>query len=93
MLEHAVQRRSALHGRAAAIEEKRLDDFEQSMTTDKLNQWIGNLELSKVAVCLPRFKMTSAFPLSEGLKKLGMMMRFLQTLRTFGNDRQEGLIY
>ncbi len=52
--------------------EKRLDDFEQSMTLDKLAQWIGNLRTKTVEVYLPRFKLTSAFQLRTALARLGM---------------------
>ncbi len=46
---------------------------------DKLDQWIGNLKLSTVGVYLPRFKMTSAFQLSQLLMKLGMTDAFSPT--------------
>ena len=52
--------------------EKRLEDFEQSMTLDKLAEWIGNLRMQTVEVYLPRFKLTSAIQLRTALARLGM---------------------
>jgi serine protease inhibitor len=56
--------------------EKPLEDFERSITEEKLNQWTLNLKTQKVLVFLPRFKMTSDFQLREPLTRLGMTEAF-----------------
>jgi serpin B len=63
--------------------EKRFEDFEQSITPEKLNQWILNLKTQKVLVFLPRFKMTSEFQLREPLTRLGMTDGFSQANADF----------
>jgi serpin B len=54
----------------------RLEDFEQSMTFDKLDQWTRSLKWRKIEVFLPRFKMTSEFRLRTPLTRLGMTDAF-----------------
>lgn len=54
----------------------RLEDFEQSMTFDKLDQWIRSLKWRKIEVFLPRFKMTSESRLRTPLTRLGMTDAF-----------------
>lgn len=54
----------------------RLQDFEQSLTAEKLDQWIGSLRPRKVEVHFPKYQMTSAFQLTDKLEKLGMTDAF-----------------
>ncbi len=56
--------------------QKRLEDFERSITFDRLNQWTRNLQMRQVEVYLPKFKMTSGFPLKTALTGLGMTDAF-----------------
>ena len=55
---------------------ERLDDFEQLVTFEKLDQWIGKLRAKAVEVYLPRFKMTAEFRLRTALTSLGMTNTF-----------------
>jgi serpin B len=63
--------------------QQRLEDFEQSMTFDKLSYWIRNLKTQEVQVWLPRFKMTSEFSLGTALTRLGMTDAFSQSHADF----------
>jgi serpin B len=54
----------------------RFEDFEQSLTLERLDQWIGSLRPRKVEVHFPKYKMTSEFQLPDVLKKLGMVDAF-----------------
>ena len=55
---------------------KHLEEFERSITLDKLGQWTGSLKTQKVEVFFPRFTMTSTFQLSAPLVKMGMKDAF-----------------
>ncbi len=63
--------------------ERQFEDFEQSITFDKLGQWIGNLSTRKVDVHFPKYEMTSAFQLPAVLIKLGMIDAFSMTDANF----------
>jgi serpin B len=59
--------------------EKGLEDLEESVTLDRLDQWIGEHRRRgerKVEVFLPRFKMTSDFLLRTVLTNMGMTDAF-----------------
>lgn len=56
--------------------ERRFDDFEQSLTAEKVNQWIGNLKNRLVDVHFPKYEMTSSVQLPALLTKLGMTDAF-----------------
>ncbi len=53
-----------------------LEGFEQSLTSDNLTALLPRLQIQEVQVFLPKFKMTSAFQLSEILRSMGMMDAF-----------------
>ena len=52
--------------------EKRLEDFEQSLTPEMIDEWTKSIRQEKVEVFLPRFKMTSDFQLRTALTNMGM---------------------
>jgi serpin B len=54
----------------------RFDEFEQSVTADRLDKWIGGLKEIEVLAYLPRFKMESAFKLKRALTELGITDAF-----------------
>jgi serpin B len=56
--------------------ERRLEEFEQSLTSEKLNQVIGNLRKEEVEVFFPKFRMVSRLTLEAVLTKLGMTDAF-----------------
>jgi len=62
---------------------KRLEEFEKSLTVDKIDQWIGNLHIQTAKVYLPRFKMTSDFQLGKALARLGMSDAFSASAADF----------
>jgi serine protease inhibitor len=56
--------------------DRSFEDFERSLTIEKLGQWIGKLRTRTVVVYFPKYKMTRAFQLPAVLKKLGMTDAF-----------------
>jgi len=52
-----------------------LKDLENSLTADKLNQWLPKRK-TEVLVYLPKFKMTSQFMLADVLNSMGMTDAF-----------------
>lgn len=56
--------------------ERRFEDFEQSLTIEQLDQWIGKLPTQKVQVYFPKYMMTLEFRLPAVLMKLGMTDAF-----------------
>lgn len=52
--------------------QRSFEEFEQSVTPERLSQWIGDLQTREVEVYLPRFEMTSTFQLRTALAGLGM---------------------
>jgi serpin B len=56
--------------------QRRLEDFEQSLTQDKVDHWLKGLETRKVEVYVPKFKMTTEFQLKKNLTRLGMIDAF-----------------
>ena len=54
-----------------------LATFEQSLTSEKLQQWLGQLRPTlEVIVTMPKFKIMQAFELAEKLGKMGMKQAF-----------------
>jgi serpin B len=53
-----------------------LPNLEQSLTTEKLERWLGQLRPQPVRVSLPRFELGSRFDLSSTLEALGMTDAF-----------------
>jgi serpin B len=53
-----------------------LPALEAGLTDEKLGRWLSGLRSRKVAVALPRFKMTSEFSLGQTLAKMGMPLAF-----------------
>jgi len=71
--------------------DKTLEDFEHSVTRDKLGQWVEKLEMREVVVFVPRFKMTSDIRLRTALTGLGMTHAFSPSQADFsgmtGNNK------
>lgn len=54
-----------------------IEEFERSVTNEKLTEWLGRLRRQEVAVYLPRFKITTpTYRLDSALKSLGMTDAF-----------------
>ena len=53
-----------------------LDEFEKTLTVEKLSKWMGELHNREVRVSIPKFKMTSQFGLASVLKSMGMTDAF-----------------
>jgi serpin B len=53
-----------------------LPALEAGLTDEKLTQWLSKLRSQKVAVALPRFKVTSEFSLGQTLARMGMPLAF-----------------
>ena len=60
-----------------------LDDFEKSLSTDKLDGWMADLHREEVEVYFPEFEFTSSFSLSSVLKDMGMEDAFSQKSADF----------
>jgi serpin B len=54
----------------------RFEDFERSITPEKLKQWVGSFVEREVKVILPKFKITSQCRLRKPLTGLGMTDAF-----------------
>jgi serpin B len=63
--------------------QSRFEEFEQSLTTDKLDQLIGPHRWRKVEVYLPGFKMTSDLSLKNKLEALGITDAFTPKVADF----------
>ena len=57
-------------------EKSGLPQLESILTVENLKQWKSRLAKEKVAVSLPKFKMTSSFSLNDTLKSMGMLGAF-----------------
>jgi serpin B len=55
-----------------------LSEFEKTLTSENVSQWLTKLRKTKVIVSVPRFKVTSEFGLSEVLKSMGIKDAFSQ---------------
>jgi len=53
-----------------------LTDFEKTLTTENLSQWLTRLHKREVIVSIPKFRMTSQFGLASILKSMGMADAF-----------------
>jgi serpin B len=53
-----------------------LSEFEKTLTSENLSQWLTKLRKTKVIVSVPRFKVTSEFGLSDVLKSMGIKDAF-----------------
>jgi len=49
-----------------------LDEFEKTLTSENLIQWLAKMHKREVVVFVPKFKMTSQFSLASMLKSMGM---------------------
>ncbi len=53
-----------------------LPDLEKSLTVDRLEQWLKQMEEYQVDLKLPRFKVTAQFSLKDQLSRMGMGVAF-----------------
>lgn len=53
-----------------------LDEFEKTLTTENLMQWLAEIHKCEVVVFVPKFKMTSQFSLASVLNSMGMKDAF-----------------
>jgi len=60
-----------------------LADFEKTLSTENLLQWLGRLRKRKVIVSIPKFRMTSQFSLASVLKSMGMTDAFMPNMADF----------
>lgn len=60
-----------------------LPEFEKTLTTDNLSQWLAGLHKCKVIVYLPKFKITSQFSMADVLKSMGMSDAFTPNVAEF----------
>ena len=60
-----------------------LDNFEKSLSAEKLDGWMAALHREEVDVYFPKFEFTSSFKLSKTLKALGMENAFSPTAADF----------
>ena len=71
--------------------------LEENLTAENLRSWLSELDAAdahKTDVCLPRFKTTRQFDLSEQLKSLGMALAFDDTGADFsGMDGKTNNLY
>jgi serine protease inhibitor len=68
-----------------------LPELEKQLTPENVNKWIGKLELERVEVALPKFKVESRFGLNDVLRSLGMKLPFDDQEADFSgmNDQTE----
>ncbi len=55
-----------------------LANLERSLTAERMNEWLNKLQSHKVAVALPKFRMTAEFRLASTLSAMGMSAAFQQ---------------
>jgi serpin B len=63
--------------------QRHFDEFEKSITFERLGDWIGKLGKTEVEVYLPRFNMTSEFSVRKALKTLGVIDAFTPRIADF----------
>jgi serpin B len=61
-------------------------DFENSLSAEKLDQWLGQARSEKVDVFLPKFKLTQQFALADTLAAMGMTDAFSPSADFSGMD-------
>ncbi len=66
-----------------------LEALEQRLSRESLTRWTAALQRRKVAVDLPRFKLTSEFSLSSTLTAMGMPLAFDATRADFSGMSSE----
>ena len=66
-----------------------LTEFEQSLTTQNLTQWLPQLQRREVVVTLPKFKVTAEFTLNEVLSRMGMPLAFSAAADFSGMSEKE----
>ena len=65
--------------------------LENSLSSEKLEQWLERLKSQKVRVWLPKFKISTGFELSKTLEKMGMPDAFNDNADFSGMTEQEKL--
>jgi serine protease inhibitor len=50
--------------------------FEQTLTAEKLTEWLSQLQMREVTVAFPKFTTTAEFQLSDALSAMGMPLAF-----------------
>jgi serpin B len=68
-----------------------LGNLEAKLTAEHLTTWTANLRSQKVAVFLPKFKMTTEFSLARTLAALGMPDAFSERADFSGMDGRKDL--
>ena len=77
-------------GEGAVEDADGLAAFEQGLTAEKVNGWLGRLAEQEVQVALPRFKMTRDFKLNTVLAEMGMPTAFDPGKADFSGMNGEG---
>jgi serpin B len=72
-------------------EKEGLKKLEQGLTAEKLDGWLDQLAVRRVAVALPRFKLQARFDLAQKLKAMGMPLAFSPAADFSGISRSEKL--
>jgi serpin B len=68
-----------------------LATFEQSLTAQKLVEWLPALRSQEVVVALPKFTVTAEFLLNQALSALGMPLAFSDAADFSGMSEDRGL--
>jgi len=71
--------------------ENALEEVEESLSTEKLNQWRNDLQEQEVHVFLPRFKLETKYFLPNVLKEMGMVAAFGSNADFSGMDGTKDL--
>jgi serpin B len=66
--------------------------LEQSITIDKIAEWLGGLGARTVDVAMPKFRAESQFSLREALSKMGMPVAFTGSADFSGIDDRRDLV-
>jgi len=68
-----------------------LDEFEQSLTLEKLNEWRNSLQERKIDVYMPKFKFETKYFMKEDLEQMGMPTAFSMAADFSGMDGTDRL--
>jgi serine protease inhibitor len=68
-----------------------LDEFEQSLTLEKLNEWKNSLQERKIDVYMPKFKFETKYFMKEDLEQMGMPTAFSMAADFSGMDGTDRL--
>jgi serpin B len=60
-----------------------LKEFEKTLTTENISNWLSKLRKREVIVSVPKFKMTSQFAMAPVLKSMGMTDAFRPNVADF----------